>query len=136
MPSERPAAAVRRTGPGLLLDEHYPGWLARALVADGLDVVALIADRPELRGADDTAVLRAAAEEARVVVTEDVATFGAAVAQVPGHVGIVYCHHARFPRTGTGLDGLRRALLALAKDPPAGLGEQPITWWLAVPDSA
>lgn len=116
-----------------LLDEPYPGWLARVLRADGLDVVALTADRPELRGADDTAVLRTALDEGRVVVTEDVSTFGAAVAGVPGHRGIVYCHHARFPRTRTGLRVLRVALTAFAQDPPEGLGEQPMIWWLTEP---
>jgi hypothetical protein len=42
----------------------------------------------------------------------------------------VYCHHARFPRTRPGLERLRKALAALAADPPAGLGEHPIVWWL------
>jgi uncharacterized protein with PIN domain len=58
-----------------LLDEHYPGWLAEDLTADGYDTVALTAHRPELRGADDGRVLAAAVAEGRVVVTEDVSTF-------------------------------------------------------------
>lgn len=95
----------------LLLDEHYPGWLA-----------------------DDARVLAAAVAERRVVVTEDVTTFSAAVAFVPQHVGIVYCHHARFPRTRSGLFRLHKALVTLATDPPAGLGEHPVTWWLADPE--
>ncbi|MHB1433448.1 MAG: DUF5615 family PIN-like protein [Streptosporangiaceae bacterium] len=114
-----------------LLDEHYPGWLAEDLKADGLDAVALIADRPGLRGADDGRVLQEAVAEGRVVVTEDVSTFGVAAALVPDHVGIVYCHHARFPRTRPGLEKLRKALGELASDPPAGLGEDPIVWWLS-----
>jgi predicted nuclease of predicted toxin-antitoxin system len=126
MPSER--AEIR-----FLLDEHYPGWLAEELTADGVDAVALIAHRPELRGATDGRVLEAAVAESRIVVTEDVNTFSIAVALVPHHVGIVYCHHARFPRTRSGLAKLRSALLALATYPPAGLGEQPIVWWLALP---
>jgi predicted nuclease of predicted toxin-antitoxin system len=124
MPSD--AAQIR-----FLLDEHYPGWLADDLQADGLDVVALTAQRPELRGVDDGRVLQAAVAEGRIVVTEDVSTFSAAVALVPEHVGIVYCHHARFPRTRSGLERLRKALGALAADPPAGLGEHPIVWWLS-----
>src|SRR6202034_1374036 len=52
MPSD--AAQIR-----FLLDEHYPGWLADDLKADGLDVVALTAHRPELRGVDDGRVLQA-----------------------------------------------------------------------------
>jgi hypothetical protein len=126
MPSER--TKIR-----FLLDEHYPGWLAEELIADGVDAVALIAHRPELRGSADERVLETAAAESRVVVTEDVSTFSIAIATVPHHVGIVYCHHARFPRTRPGLSKLRKALIALAADPPAGLGEQPIVWWLALP---
>lgn len=114
-----------------LLDEHYPGWLADELVADDVDAVALNAHRPDLRGADDARVLEAAVAEGRVVVTEDVSTFSAAIALVPHHCGVVYCHHGRFPRTRPGLAKLRKALGALAADPPAGLGEHPLVWWLA-----
>ena len=124
MPSE--LATIR-----FLLDEHYQGWLAEELSADGVDAVALIAHRPELRGASDGRVLEAAASERRVVVTEDVSTFTIAIALAPDHVGIVYCHHARFPRTRPGLAKLRKALVALAADSPPGLGEHPVVWWLA-----
>jgi hypothetical protein len=55
-----------------LLDEHYPGWLAEDLEADGVDAVALTAHRSGLRGVDDQRVLEAAVAERRVVVTEDV----------------------------------------------------------------
>ncbi|MDR0343625.1 MAG: DUF5615 family PIN-like protein [Nocardiopsaceae bacterium] len=138
MPSEkrdRDQAPSRGTTAGAriryLLDEHYPGWLADALVADGVDAVALIAHRPELRGADDGRVLTAAVAEGRIVVTEDVSTFGVAITLVPRHVGVVYCHHKRFPRTRAGLEKLRKALAALAADPPPGLGEHPVVWWIA-----
>jgi hypothetical protein len=47
-----------------------------------------------LRGADDRRVLETAAAEGRAVVTDDVGTFGTAIALVPHHVGVVYCHHA------------------------------------------
>ncbi|MDQ2874443.1 MAG: DUF5615 family PIN-like protein [Actinomycetota bacterium] len=80
MPSE--VAQIR-----FLLDEHYPGWLADDLAADGVDVVALTAHRPELRGGGDGRVLRAAVAEGTVVVTEDVSTFSAAAALVPAHLG-------------------------------------------------
>jgi hypothetical protein len=126
MPSER-----RRLR--FLLDEHYPGWLAEALTAEGIDTVALTAHRPELRGVDDRTVLQAAVAEGRVVVTEDVATFGTAIALVGAHLGVVYCHHARFPRTKPGLERLHRALVALVKHPPEGLGQHPVEWWLATP---
>lgn len=128
MPSESP---IR-----FLLDEHYPGWLAGELTADGINAVALTAHRPELRGADDRRVLESAIADGRVVVTEDVTTFSAAIAAVPDHLGVVYCHHARFPRTRPGLNRLRAALAALAAlaaDPPDGLGEHPIIWWPSDP---
>jgi predicted nuclease of predicted toxin-antitoxin system len=126
MPSEPPPIRY-------LLDEHYPGWLADALTTEGIDTVALTAHRPDLRGVDDRAVLEAAVAEGRVVVTEDVATFSAAIALVGSHVGVVYCHHARFPRTKSGLARLQRALVALARSPPEGLGQHPVEWWLATP---
>ena len=114
----------------LLLDEHYPPWLAAGLVADGLDVLTLTQDRPHLRGADDTTVLRAAAAERRIVVTEDVSNFGAAIAAVPDHVGVIYCLATRYPRTRSGLAHLHRALITLAGAPPYGLGEAPLVLWL------
>lgn len=114
----------------LFLDEHYPGWLADKLSGDGVDTIALNAHRPELRGVDDRRVLEAAVSEGRVVVTEDVTTFAAAIARVPDHLGVVYSHHARYPRTGPGLNRLHRALLVLSIEPPAGLGTDPIVWWL------
>ncbi len=126
MPSKRPEIRY-------LLDEHYPGWLADALTSEGIDTVALTAHRPELRGVDDRTVLEAAVTEGRVVVTEDVSTFSAAIAMTESHVGVIYCHHARFPRTRPGLERLRRALAVLAMHPPEGLGQHPIEWWLAVP---
>jgi hypothetical protein len=116
-----------------LLDEHYPGWLAEDLADDGVEAVALTAHRPGLRGVDDQHVLELAVAEHRVVATEDVSTFGAAAALVPNHLGIVHCHHARFPRTRPGLEKLRKALVALAANPPAGLGEHPVVWWLDAP---
>ena len=116
-----------------LLDEHYPGWLADKVSADGVDAVALTAHRPDLRGVDDRSVLEAATAERRAVVTEDVTTFAAAIALVPDHVGVVHCHHARYPRTMPGLIQLHQALLALAADPPDGLGEHPVVWWLPDP---
>lgn len=133
MPSEPPGPSDRPPV-RFLLDEHYPGWLADDLTADGVDTVALAAHRPELRGADDRRVLEAAVVERRVVVTEDVTTFSAAIAAVPDHVGIVYCHHARFPRTRSGLNALHQALVVLTGDPPDGLGEHPVIWWLAHPE--
>jgi hypothetical protein len=117
----------------LLLDEHYPPWLRDGLVADGHDVVCLTADWPDLRGCNDDAVLQAAAADRRIVVTEDVATFGVAIDRVPGHVGVIYCLASRFPRTRPGLNRLRQALGELAANPPPGLGADPLVLWLQSP---
>lgn len=125
------AIARNRVSIAFLLDEHYPGYLADPLASAGVDAVALVRDRPDLRGADDREVLESAVAEHRVVVTEDVATFGVAISMVPDHVGVVFCHHSRFPRTRPGLATLAQALVTLADSPPEGLGEHPIVWWLA-----
>ncbi|MDR2565476.1 MAG: DUF5615 family PIN-like protein [Bifidobacteriaceae bacterium] len=115
----------------LLLDEHYPPALARLLRETGIDAVAITADRPLLMGAPDSEVLMAAVADGRVVVTEDVTTFPAAVKRVPGHLGIVYCRSRAFPRTRGGLQRLAASLQCLASDPPPGLGSAPLEWWLA-----
>ncbi len=115
----------------LLLDEHYPGWLADELVAVGIDAQAVIA-RDDLRGASDTEVLRAATTEQRIVVTEDVNTFSLAMAAVPNHAGVIFCHHARLPRTRPGLARLATALVSLSTNPPESLGESSFVWWLAL----
>ena len=117
-----------------ILDEHYPPSLARALSAAGIDTVALVADRPALVGATDAQVLAAAVAEQRVVVTEDVSTFPAAVALVPAHLGVVYCRSQVFRRTPAGLATIERALVQLAAHPPAGLGQAPVVWWLSSPE--
>ncbi|MCL2653395.1 MAG: DUF5615 family PIN-like protein [Propionibacteriaceae bacterium] len=113
-----------------LLDEHYPPALVILLAEHGVDAVGLLGDRPSLPGTPDSTVLRQAATEGRVVVTEDVSTFPAAVRDVPDHVGVVYCRSSVFRRTPAGLASLADALMALASNPPAGLGDQPVVWWL------
>ena len=118
----------------LLLDEHYPAALARVLSAGGVDTVAVVADRPQLVGASDIDVLRTAAAEGRVVVTEDVTTFPVAIAALPDHAGVIYCRSSVFRRTPSGLAAIERALLHLAAAPPEGLGELPLVWWLAPAD--
>ena len=114
----------------LLLDEHYPSWLATELVQAGIDAQAVIA-RDDLRGASDTTVLRTATSEERVVVTEDVSTFSIAMAAIPEHSGVVFCHHARFPRTRPGLARLRTSLVRLTSHSPAGPGTVGFVWWLS-----
>ena len=115
----------------LLLDEHYPRWLAEQLSDSGINAQAVIG-RDDLRGTEDTNVLRVATSEGRIVVTEDITTFSIAIAATPEHAGVIFCHHARFPRSRPGLERLRQSLVQLVDDPPIGLGEPSFIWWLAV----
>lgn len=114
----------------LLFDEHYPFWIVDQVAAGGVDAVGLTRDRPQLVEANDTEVLRAAAAEGRVVVTEDIRTFPAAIAAVPNHVGVIFVRAASYPRTRPGMNRLAEALVALLTEPPEGLGSQPVEWWL------
>ena len=106
-----------------------PGWLAIQLTESGIDSAAVVL-RDDLRGVDDTTVLRVATEEERIVVTEDVTTFAIAMTAAPAHAGVVFCHHRRFPRTRPGLARLGEALVAFAQAPPRGAGRAPFVWWL------
>jgi len=114
----------------LLLDEHYPNWACRHLVSRGIDAVSIQEDWPWLLGASDVDVLSAAVAERRIVVTEDVSTFPAAIAVVPDHVGVVYCRWNVFPRTRAGVSDLIASLVSLNANPPVGLGQAPVVWWL------
>jgi hypothetical protein len=114
-----------------LLDEHYPGWLAEDLAADGVEAVALTARRPGLRGVSDQRVLEAAVAERRVVVTEDVSTFGAAAASSPiiSESCTATTRGSRGP--GRAWSGSARHSSCWPQIPPARLGEHPVVWWLA-----
>jgi len=114
----------------LLLDEHYPRWAADALQTRGIDAISIQYDWSWLQSASDDEVLAAAVADGRVVVTEDVSTFPAALAKVPHHCGVIYCRWNIFPRTRPGITALADALAALAENPPVGLGSQPVVWWL------
>ncbi len=112
----------------LLLDEMYPPAAAARLRDRGLDAMA-VKELPELAGQEDVDVLAAAACDRRVLVTENVADF-ALIGRTQGHVGIIFCHHRRFPRDARRIERLVLALEALDRAEPYGLGEEPIQWWL------
>jgi len=113
-----------------LLDEHYPAFLAEHLVVDGIDAQSVTA-RDDLRGRDDTTVLRQATSEGRIVVTEDVNTFPKAIAAVSNHAGVIFTDHERFPRTVAALPRLQRALVEFVSRPPAGAYLPGFVWWLS-----
>jgi len=100
------------------------------LTNQGVDTVAILSDHPELLGATDAVVLQTAADLGRVVVTEDVSTFPAAVAAVPDHIGVIYCRSRVYHRSPDGIGRIAAALVELAQNLPPGLGTQPVIWWL------
>lgn len=117
----------------LLLDEHFSPAMAAALRDNGIDAVAVL-ERADLIGRSDSVVLRAAAQEQRVVVTADVTTFGAACQDIEDHVGVVFVPPGTFRWSLSGAPRIVLALGALVQSPPPGLGELPIQWWLRPPD--
>lgn len=115
----------------LLLDEHFSPEIARQLRGRGHDAAAA-RERPELHGLADRELLAVAADERRVLVTENVADFAELHRQsvlrgVP-HAGLVFTSPRRFPRTRRGIGPLVRALEAFLADGPPELAGQ--TWWL------
>jgi hypothetical protein len=127
----RPARGLTPPSVRFLLDEMYPPMAAQQLRERGVDAVA-VKEFPDLRSLDDGSLLAIATLDQRVLVTENVSDF-ATLARTGQHVGLVFCHPARFPRTPDHLRALVDALVDLDADAPAGLGEQPMQWWLSAP---
>jgi hypothetical protein len=123
-----------RTQIRFLLDEHYPGWLAEDLAADGIDAIALTAHRPGLRGVDDQRVLVVAVRRAGLWSLR-MMSLPSARQQLSSRIISGLCtatvRGSLAPRQAW---RLRKALVVLAVDPPAGLGEYPVVW-LAEPSS-
>jgi hypothetical protein len=111
-----------------VLDEMYPPAAAERLRHQGIDTLA-VKESAELSGLGDRELLAFAALDRRVLVTENVADF-AVLARVEEHVGIVFCHPRRFPRDADHIPRLVTALAMLCHSAPAGLGSQPVQWWL------
>ena len=114
-----------------LLDEMYSPAAAERLRERGVDAVA-VKEFPEVRSLDDASMLAIATLDRRVLVTENVSDF-APLGRTAEHVGLVFCHPERFPRDAGHLGALVDALVTLDADPPAGLGGQPMQWWLPAP---
>lgn len=92
----------------VLLDEMYPPALALQLREAGHDVIA-VAAAEDLVGTDDDTVLTAAAEQRRVLVTENVHDF-AVLARDRAHQGLLFVNGRRWPRTRAGIPALVAAL--------------------------
>lgn len=103
----------------LLLDEHFDHRIAEELRRRGIDAVAVGRERPDLQGQDDDVVLRTAAAERRVVVTNNVRDYAPLVEDFglrgETHVGVVFTDDATFPRSDAGIGLLVRALAAFAE---------------------
>jgi hypothetical protein len=107
-PAEASAEAEVLTG--LLLDEMYPPALAQQLRAGGHDVVAVLDIEAGLAAKTDEDVLAWAARNDRCVVTENVSDFARLAQQGFAHAGLIFVSSRRFPRTGSGLQRLAKAL--------------------------
>jgi hypothetical protein len=95
---------------GLLLDEMYPPALAQQLRAGGHDVVAALDVEVGLAAKTDEDVLTWAGRNDRCVITENVSDFARLAQQGFGHAGLILVSSRRFPRTGSGLQRLAKAL--------------------------
>jgi predicted nuclease of predicted toxin-antitoxin system len=104
----------------LLLDEHYDPVIAEELRRREIDAVAVPRDRPELGGQDDAIVLRAAREERRVVVTNDVRDYVALVEDFglrgESHFGVLLTSDFTFSRSKRAVGLLVNALETFAQD--------------------
>lgn len=114
----------------LLLDEHFPPALARALREAGHDVIG-VSERAELRGAPDPELFDYARTEGRIIVTENVVDFrwllNEALRAGGLHPGCVFTSDRRFPR------GNPRTLGRLARALGAWMGAAPadcVEHWL------
>ncbi len=118
----------------LLVDEHYSPVLARVLRDRGHDVEA-IAERADLVGATDEAVLTAAEREARGLVTNNarhlVPIAGRRLEAGGSHHGLILTSDRTLPRGREAIGGLTRALDALLTSLPADEALVDQTRWLA-----
>ena len=97
----------------LLLDEMLPPALADQMTAAGCDTRAVSAD-PALRGAPDEEVLTIAAEEGRILVTDNIRDFvplsNAWGAAGRTHPGILLLSSRTFPMTSSRMSSIAKAL--------------------------
>ena len=113
-----------------LLDEHLSPRVAAGLRDLGHDAVA-VAERADLAGSSDDAILRFATDDVRVLVSRDVrdvATLAARRGAVGiGHAGIVLLSPRRFAPRLDGTGHLVDALNRLAVAAPGGLADR-VVW--------
>jgi Domain of unknown function (DUF5615) len=115
----------------LLLDAHHSRHAAQRLRGEGHDVIAA-ADDATLATLDDENVLRHAARDGRVLVTENAKDFDRLVrtwaAGGEHHAGVIFTSPRRFHRGSKGYpDDLVKALRDLLSDPPPDMTDR-IHW--------
>lgn len=119
----------------LLLDEMHSPAVAEVMRGREVDTVAVV-ERDDLRGLPDADLLRAAAFEGRVVVTENVKDFALLhqrfAAKGEKHSGLVFTHPRRFPRTAPNhVHALAEALTVFVNRHLLRLGGiESFAWWL------
>jgi predicted nuclease of predicted toxin-antitoxin system len=109
-----------------ILDEQLSPQVAALLRQAGLDVVA-VAERAELAGSSDRAVLEVAASEGRAVVTNNIKDFRPLAAErlASGrtHPGLVLLPSAR-TRTRAAMATLAESIAQVLRDHPDGLSDR------------
>lgn len=118
-----------------LLDEMHTPTAAERLRFLGVDAVAVV-ERPEWAGLADEELLRVAAADRRVLVTENVKDFAVIArrwaATGTAHGGLVFTHPRRFPRAASGhARRLADALCRLGDDVTLRATHvESFVWWL------
>lgn len=111
-----------------LLDEQLSPQIASSLRQDGFDVVA-VAERPELVGSSDWAVLEVAASEGRAVVTNNIKDFrplaAERLARGRTHPGLVLLPSAR-TRARAAVAVLAESIAQVLSENPDGLGDREV----------
>lgn len=106
-----------------LLDEHLSPPIAVLLRESGHDVLA-VAERVELIGSDDAALLEVATDEGRAVITNNVKDFrplaAERLAQGRTHADLILLPSAR-TRTRAAVAILARAIEKVLREHPDGL---------------
>ena len=101
----------------LLLDEMFPAVVAEQLRASRRHDVTAVCERPALRGRPDADIFAVAQEEARAIVTENVADYRMLAREWEAsgrvHHGVVFTTNRRYPRHRPATIG--RLVAALAR---------------------
>lgn len=99
----------------LLLDEMLSPAIAQSVRVAGGDAIA-VSERPELWRSTDEALLELAAEQGRVLITDNVADFRTLelqwLSRGKGHAGLLYISSKTFPMSRKRTSLIARALIS------------------------